>query len=68
MQMKHKDGEWQITISKTEMEKLDSFLGWLKPLTELSTPVKEQAESVTAGLEIIQAYLETNARPTTEEN
>ncbi len=67
MQMKHKDGEWQITISKTEMEKLDSFLGWLKPLTELSTPVKEQAEDVTSWLEFIRDYLKKNARPTTEE-
>ena len=67
MQTKFKDNDWVITISQTEMSKLDSLLGWLKPLTELSTPVKEHAEQVTAGLEIIRAYLEDNARPTTED-
>ena len=67
MQTKYRKGVWEITVCKTEMEKLDSFMGWLKPLTELSTPVKEHAEAVTAGLEIIRAYLEDNARPTTED-
>ena len=67
MQFRYRNNDWETTVCKTEMDKLDSFMGWLKPLTEVSTPVKEHAEQVTAGLEIIRAYLEDNARPTTED-
>lgn len=68
MQTKYKNGQWQISTSKTELLKLESLMGWLMPLTELSTPVKETAVDVMAGLETIQAYLRDNALPTTEEN
>ncbi len=66
MQTKFKDGKWQITTSKTEMEKLDSMLGWLMPLTELSTPIKEEATTAMERLEEVRHYLRTNAHPTKE--
>ena len=67
MQTKYKNKAWEITVCKTEMEKLDSLMGWLMPLTELSTPVKEHAEVAMGRLEIIKEYLEGNAVPMTEE-
>lgn len=67
MQTKYKNGKWKISTSKTEMEKLDSTLGWLKPLTELSTSIQPIATEVSAGLETIREFLVNNARPTTEE-
>ncbi len=63
-----KNDKWELTTFKKDTKILENFLGWLKPLTELSTPIQGEAEEARIAVEVIQAYLETNALPTTEES